>query len=124
MTGMHKQMWRADATGFTLVEATIALTVLMFFLMILSGLAVSASRLVSSLETRYPEAPAATLYFNSGGSLWERRFGVSAVLSPTQETWVGDTNPPLRTVQVVLPVSLNRVTGDLVLQVTATDPLP
>ena len=125
MTGMDKQARtrRTDAGGFTLVEATIALTVLMFFLISLSGLAVSALRLVRSMETRYPETPT-TLFFNTDASPWERRFGVSAVLSPTQVTWVSDTNPPLRTVQVALPFTHNRVTGDVVLHVTATEPLP
>ena len=124
MTDIRKQrhVRTSKREGFTLIEVTISLFMLLFFLVSLSELMVAASRLVRSMEARYPENPT-VLYLNSGSSTWERRFGVSAVLSPTIGLVGPDTNILLRTVQITSFIH-NYQTGEVRLNVAVTEPPP
>jgi Tfp pilus assembly protein PilV len=122
MTDTRKQTRLCPAdSGFTLIEVTVSLTVLMIFLVCLSGLTVTASRLLESMEQRYPENT--PLYFNSNSSPWERNLGVSAILSSNAEDVVTDTNVLVRTIQMV-SFSHDRNAGEISMDVTATEPPP
>jgi hypothetical protein len=127
MTDTRKQMRMRPADGgFTLIEVTDSLTVLMIFLVCLSQLTVTASRLLESMEQRYPEYKTPeyiTLRFNSNSSSWGRNLGVSAILSSNTEAVVADTNVLVRTIQMV-SFSHDRNAGEISMDVTATEPPP
>lgn len=110
-----------DQGGFSMIETSVAFTVLAFGLSGLLSVVVASSRQMEYLESRNPAST--VLHVRADASRWAARLGVPAFVSVLPLPAPPDPQEPVRTLHIV-SYSANAGTGQISLEVAESEPTP